>query len=423
VVGLQEISIRIVYRDGLEAERWPTAVTVIEPPRDEIVMIGVGSSQEAVAISGILAYVNDGRAIVLEGSSDSPRQLPIEGSLDGRVFQLSPDGRSLLYTVQAGDGESGFRNELWVMSLGDNAAVRSLQIENVLWAGWDPAAGQNPRIAYTTARSVSLPPGWEANNDLWLLDLPPDVSLPQPAPVRLIETYPAAFAWWGGNYAWDPTGSRLAYAFADEVGVLEMPATAAVSEAIAPAAIAEPARNVLHSFDPFDTGAEWVWVPPLSWSADGRLLAFVAYAGSDVAEESFDLRAADTVAGSNAIVVEGAGIWSAYQWSPPAVPESQLAYLRAGDPAVSLESVYTLWLSDSDGANTRQLYPPPGESGFFARGSQSLAWGPDGDLVAFIFDDALHFLDLESGEVVVLGEDDTSSSHLTWAPYGVGATP
>jgi hypothetical protein len=202
-----------------------------------------------------------------------------------------------------------------------------------------------------------------------------------------------------------------------------MPAAAAIGEAIAPAAIAEPARSVLHSFEAFDTGAEWAWVPPLGWSADGRFLAFVIYAGNDVAEESFDLHVADTIAGSEAVVIEGAGIWSGYQWSPATVPETQLAYLRAGDPAASLESVYTLWLSISDGANARQLYPPPGESGFFARGNQSLAWGPDGNLIAFIFDDALHFLDLESGEVVVLGEDDTSSSHLTWAPYGVAPTP
>ncbi len=419
VVGLQEVSVRIVYRDGLEAERWPTAVTIVEPPRDEIILIGVGSSQEAVAISGVLAYVSDGRAIVLEDSSDSPRQLPVEGNLDGRVFQLSPDGRSLLYTLNTG-GEGGFRNELRVISLEENAVGRSLQIENVLWAGWDPGAEQPPRIAYTTARSVSLPPGWEANNDLWLLELPADASPTAPAPVRLIETYPTAFAWWGGNYAWDPTGARLAYAFAGEVGVLEIPAAADLQEAIAPAAVAEPARDVLYSFEPFETGADWAWVPPLAWSADGRYLAFAAY---EAAESRFDLHVADTTTGSEAILAEGAGIWSDYQVAPAAVPDTRLAYLQASDPADSLESVYALWLSPPDGAGAQRLFPPPGESGFFVRGRQSLAWGPDGDLIAFLFEDALHFLHLASGEVVVVGEDDTHSSHLTWAPYGGATAP
>ena len=100
-----------------------------------------------------------------------------------------------------------------------DAVARPLNIENVLWAGWDPAA-TTPRIAYTTARSTTLPPGWEANNDLWLLELP--VEGPQPAPVRLGESYATAYAWWGGQYAWSGDG-RLAYAFADEVGVLAMP--------------------------------------------------------------------------------------------------------------------------------------------------------------------------------------------------------
>lgn len=419
--GLQEVTLRIVFRDGLEAERWPTSTNIIEPPVDEIIMIGVGSDRDAASVDGQLAYINDGRAIILEGSTDSPRQLAIEGQLDGRVFQLSPDGQYLLYTLRTADepAQSSFRNTLWVIPTSEEALPRPLLIENVLWAGWDPVALESPRIAYTTARSISLPPGWEANNDLWLLTLPGDGT--QPAPVRLIETYPADYGWWGGNYAWSPDGRRLAYAFASEVGLLDIPGPEVLEEGAGFTVTPEPSRAVLHKFTAFDTGGDWAWLPSLSWSADGQYLAF-----NDHADKvgQFDLWLADTVSLNKAVLIEGAGIWSAAQWSPPAVrPTSSLATLRATDPAAGEDSSYTLWLADSDGSNARRVFPPEGESGHFARSNQSLVWGSDENAIAFIFDEALHILDLSTGEVFHTGLDDTISSNVTWVPYGAAAVP
>ena len=404
--GLQEVSVRIVYRDGLEVERWPTSVTVIEPPVDEIVLVGVGSSRDAMPIAGRLAYVNDGRAIVLAGDTESPRQLGVAGQLDGRVFQLSPDGEYLLYTTgDAATATTGFRNELWVIATNEAATAVPLQIENVLWAGWDPAALEPYRIAYSTARSVTLPPGWEANNDLWLMELPFDG--PQPAPVRLVETYPAAYAWWGGNYAWSPGGERLAYAFADEVGLLDIPTGAEA------APVAEPARSILHNFTAYDTGADWAWVPALGWSADGQTLAFTAHDGV-----GFDVWQAGVSTGSPVAVVPDAGLWSQVAWSPA---DPRLLTTRANNPTAGEDSRYALWLADSDGSNAARLFPPADEAGTFTRTAQSLAWGPDGASVAFLYNNGLHILDLATGDVFAAGPDDTISSNLTWAPYGAAA--
>jgi Tol biopolymer transport system component len=418
--GLQEISVRIVFHDGLEAERWPTAVTVIEPAVDEIIMIGVSADRDVLTVSGRLAYLNNGRAIILEGSTDTPRQLSIEGAIDGRVFQLSPDGRFLLYTLATNESDPGsFRNELWVIATTEEAQPRSLQIENVLWAAWDPAALEAPRIAYSTARSIALPPGWEAINDLWLLTLPAETSAP--APTRLIETYPAAFGWWGGNYAWSPDGRWLAYAFADEVGLLDMSTVTDSESQSAIAAQAEPARTSLHTFEPYDTGADWAWLPALSWSADSRHLAFTAFAED---QERFDLHLVDSSTLTTFVVREGAGIWSASQWSPAAIlPDAKIAYLEASDPATSQDSSYALWIVDGDGSNKRRAFPPEGEAGQFARNSFSLTWGPDPDSIAFIFDDELHILDVPTGDVFRAEADDTVSSLPTWAPYGAAATP
>lgn len=412
--GLREVTVRIVFRDGLEVERWPTASLTVEPAQDEIIMIGVGSESDRMAFLGTLAYIDDGRAILLDGATDAPRQLAIDGTLDGRVFQLSPSGDYLLYSIGDSDGGT-FRNDLWIIATTPESVALSLGIENVLWAGWDPSAVP-PRIAYTTARSTTLPPGWEANNDLWLLDLTLDES--QPAPVRLVESYPAAYAWWGGTYSWT-TGSQLAYAFADEVGVLTIPTSEQAALPTLPATALD--RAILHSFTEFDTGGDWAWIPALAWSADGRFLAFTSHADDGSApDDRFDLRLADVLAGNQIALVENSGIWTHAHWSPAAaLPDANLVYLRAIEPEAGQDSSYALWLADSDGSDGQRLFPPEGESGAFAL-SQPLAWGPDPGRLAFIFDDALHILDLASGAVFRTGRDDSTASHPTWAPYGPG---
>jgi hypothetical protein len=233
--GLREVTVRIVYRDGLEVERWPTATTVVEAARDEIIMIGVAAARDRMTFAGVLALIDDGRAVVLDGATDAPRQLTtVAGALDGRVFQLSPDGSQLLYTIGQSDTDS-FRNALWVIATTPDALPRPLDIENVLWAGWDPAAA-TPRIAYTTARSTTLPPGWEASNDLWLLDLPPDGT--STAPVWLIEsTLRPTPAGWAVRLV-----ARRTAGLADEVGGWAMPTTEAA--ALLDPTTAQPPRTI-----------------------------------------------------------------------------------------------------------------------------------------------------------------------------------
>lgn len=423
--GQQEVTYRIVSRDGQEAERWRTTTNVLKAARNEVVLIGVGATAASATFEGLLAYIDDGRPVILDGSTDRARQLEIEGRLDGRVFQLSPDGRWLLYTVAAGDEEAAFGNSLWFIEAAGGSAPQPLGIDNVLWAAWDPSQVQPPRLAYTTARSTALPPGWEANNDLWLLEFPADETLIS-SPVRLIETYPATYGWWGGTFSWSSAGDRLAYAFADEIGLVAMPAPGSLDAgATALLGADRTSFQPLVAFTPYDTRSDWAWVPGLSWSPDGTLLLYGMHAPADPLQaDPFDLRylGPDERGG---LLREAVGAWAFALWSPAdAVGGSRLALLQATDPADSLDSSYTLWLADADGSNAERLFPPEGEVSLFPPDQQFMAWGPDGARMAFIFDDTLHILSLLDGELYRAAGDDTVDSRPTWAPYGaVLATP
>lgn len=416
--GLQETRVRIVYHDGIEQQRIPIDVTIIEPAQDEIVMTGIGAVRDNLAFAGMLAYISDGTAVILRGSTLFPEQLDIGGLLDGRVFSLSPTGSHLLYT-RASTGTVGFNNSLWVLSTARGAKPRSLETSNVLWADWNPARVDLLQIAYTTAISTSLPPGWEANNDLWLGDVLQNEEA-EFKPELLIESYPATFGWWGGNYAWSPQGRFIAYSYANEVGVIDTE----VRNGTTPTGLTQ--RRQLQRFTEYNTLADWVWVPTLSWSGDGRFLAFTNHDSSSAAEQLFDSWVLDVTTGLAGRFVPDAGMWAHLHWSPgnPGAPsDSEIAYLQTTNPLDSQRSTYTLWLMDGDGSNGRQIYPPIGENSRFPAQQQFMAWGPTGQDIAFIFDNALHLLNLESGGVFRITQDDARSSHPTWAPYGAAVPP
>lgn len=407
--GRQEITVRIVYHDGLEVSRQETRLTIIEAAQDEIVMIGVGATPGNVEFAGTLAYISGGNSVILRGSSIFPEQINTGSDLDHRVFSLSPTGSHLLYTRATTETERF--NSLWVISTEPGSEPDELGVDNVLWAGWNPArTSSRPQIAYTTGTATDLLPGWEANNDLWLAVLPEsegDLFRPE----QLVEAYPATYGWWGGNYAWSPAGRYLAYSFADEVGIID---TEAEEE--------EDLRLLLHSFTEYNTRADWVWVPSLSWSPDGRYLAFNRHAGDDPDDADFDNWVVAVEDGLARPFAEQSGIWSHPQWSPAlddGSEVSQIAFLRATNPLDSLRSSYTLWLMDRDGSNAHQIYPPAGENSRFPREQQFMAWSATGRDIAFVYNNALYFLSLDSGEVRRITQDDNPVSNPTWAPYGL----
>lgn len=416
--GLMHITVRITYRDGLEFDRQETNATIMEAAQDEIVMIGVGTAPGNVAFAGSLAYVSGGNSVILRGSTAVPEQLNTGAAdLDYRVFALSPSGSHLLYSRNSNDGETF--NSLWLLSTRRGAEPRPLELYDVLWADWNPARPDQLQIAYTTGKATNLLPGWEANNDLWLADVRPERDQPLVA-TQVVEAYPATYGWWGGNLAWSPQGRLIAYSYADEIGIIDTEA-----------AQGAPQRGRLQSFTEYNTRADWVWVPTFSWSPDGRYLAFARPGGeangSDGSTADFDIWAVDVTHGLATPFAEQTGMWGHPHWSPFVTTSlttesrtSYIAFLRAINPIDSQRSGYTLWLVDRDGSNAHQLYPAVGENSLFAREQRFMAWGPTGRDIAFIYNDSLYLLNLDSGEARRVTQDDTVVRNPTWAPYGSG---
>ncbi|HSH03043.1 MAG TPA: G5 domain-containing protein [Anaerolineae bacterium] len=415
--GLQERTVRIVYRNGLEVERVTTQAITIEEPQNEIIMVGFGATPGNQNFPGRLAYINDGQAVLLRGSNAFPEQLNTGPSLDRRVFSLSPTGDYLLYT-RATSSTTTF-NQLWLVATTAGAAPQSLGINNVLWADWNPAT-TSPVIAYTTGLATELLPGWEANNDLWLGTLATTSPLTITTQ-QLIESYPATYGWWGGSYAWAPNGRSLAYSYADEIGLISLPTQPTTSDEDTDDAPTSLPRTILQRFTEYNTRSDWVWVPTLSWSADSRFLLASQHVGDDPTALNFDTWVFATDSNLALPLAPQTGIWSHAQWAPtlsPPIANGHIVYLRATNPLDSLRTTYTLWLMDRDGSNSRQLYPPVGENSRFPREQQFMAWGPDGDQLAFIFNEDLYLHNLPTNETFRLTRDDSITSHPTWAPYG-----
>ncbi len=395
--GTEEFTYRIVYEDGTEVSRTLVKRTTTTAPVDEILVVGAQGSLPPADIAGTLAYLSSGNAWMMRDSSSGRRPLTSEGDLDGHVFNLSPDGRMLLFSRAGTEEDSGVLNSLWMVTTTVKGETPfPVGIENVLWAEWSP---QGDALAYSTAEPSPSAPGWKAHNDLWLAYAPEFTATQVLSPTANIY-----YSWWGTTYEWSPDGTRLAYANAGEVGVVDLE---------------EGTRRRLVEFPPFDSGSAWVWVPGISWSPDNRFLATVVhrYTGVGTAEASplFDLWILSV---DGALIVPAArdvGMWANPVWSPvdenaPSV-RSDILFGVAENPGHSQLSLYDLYVMDRDGSNQQKVFPPPGQQG---AETVDAAWSPNGDVLVAVFQGDLYLLDTDTGEAQQLTADG-SSSQPRWA--------
>lgn len=165
--GEAEIDYQVTFEDGREVSRREVARRVLQQPVNELLLVGTQGTVASVNLTGTLVYIGKGNAWIVRGSTAERRPLTTQGDLDGRVFDLSPDGKYLLYSRRGG-GEtkpSALLNTLWIIdTVPFNAEARRVPIENALYAQWAPDG--SARVAFTIGERTEGAPGWKAYNDL-----------------------------------------------------------------------------------------------------------------------------------------------------------------------------------------------------------------------------------------------------------------
>ncbi|HJW84263.1 MAG TPA: hypothetical protein VJ754_08155, partial [Anaerolineae bacterium] len=293
------------------------------------------------------------------GTPGGRRAVTTDGDLDGLAFDLSPDGRWLIYTRVVSDA----LNQLWIADTAlATPEARPLNVTGALWAGWSP---DGRSIAYSTAEPSSGPARWRAHNDLFVL--PIEAGRPGRAGRILAESSNATYAWWGTTFAWSPDGGAIAFADTDSVGLITL--TARI-----------PVATRLVTFTAFNTRSTWAWVPTPSWSPDGQFIAFTLHGKSETGRsdgdsERFDVHVVSRDGSTHVRLFNPAGMWAEPRWSPSSA-NPLIALGQIDQSFENSQSRYALWLIDRDGSNRRPVFPPDDRPGL--QGRPDLAWSPDG---------------------------------------------
>jgi hypothetical protein len=394
--GLQEITYRRLYENGIEVSKTPIKQTIVKEPEPQIMLVGVQASFSPLPIPGRLLYLSDGNAWMLEGTTANRFPIVSTGDLDGRIFELSDDGSWLLFTRHTEDED--VINTLWAVEIDNLENEIDFEVENIIhFADWQP--GSNNSVAYSTVESRQAAPGWQANNDFITKNFSDSgwVSFPD----TLVETkYGGILGWWGTDFSYSTVvPNQLVYAAPDQVGFLYL------NEIVTQTQLIEVTL--------LQTRGDWAWVPGVSWGPDGNSIFTVDHAppeGITSPEESpiFDLLGVPLNGGLPVRLVEDVGMFAYPKASPfQALPSGeqgyQVAYLKAQFPRQSDTSAYRLTIMDRDGSNQYTVFPPPENSGMepqkhWGVWSPAAVQGGQSFVIAVLYQGNIWLVDSRSGE-------------------------
>jgi hypothetical protein len=385
--GREELTYRRVLENEVEISKAVVKSVILQEAVPEIMMVGAQSSFAPLPVPGRLVYLAGGNAWIIDTSTANRTALVTTGDLDGRIFELAPNGNFLIFTRRSTKPADKEINTLWAVRTNPPGKPFSTGIANVVhFADWIPGTNS---IAFSTVEPRATAPGWQANNDLHRYS----VSTGEKRKI-LDASNGGVYGWWGMTFAFSSDG-RLAYAQPDGIGLVD---------------IDKKYLKPLLDITPLNTHSDWAWLPSIAWGADGKTLYFTSHAPPPTlvsAEDSpfFDISA--TSFENNAIVpvVQQSGMFaypsvSSLQ-SSTREKQYQVAYLHAIFPSQSETSRYRLVVMDRDGSNRRTIFPANDAPGLEP---QTPAWAPDpidgqsGDFIAVVYQGNLWLVDSGNGQ-------------------------
>jgi hypothetical protein len=399
VNGLQEVTYQRLFENGVELATETINTTKIKEAIPEVVMVGSQPLTTGVTLPGKLAYLSAGNAWIMEPSTTERKLVVSTGDLDGRVFSLSKNGFFLLFT-RFSDNEHSV-NKLYIASLlAQPIEILDIGVENVVhYAEFNP---ESTWVAYSTAERRETSPGWQANNDLFLQQIP--VGIDSEAPKTLFKANSGGvYGWWGNTFAWSPDQSCFLVASPDGIGIID-------------ARLGTQAK--LLGIEPYHTSADWAWVPGAAWSPDNMVIYTVSHIlnhSDGMLSSEFNLVAIPLSGGSPVDIKQSVGMF-AYPVASPITMSNEfidpfsgeslsqttftVAYLQADFPEESETSKYSLYLIDRHGSNAHRLFPQEDATGL---DPQHVKWSPNvmessgNDAVALIYNGNIWLIDSGTG--------------------------
>ena len=410
--GLKETTFKNVYENGIKISEEPILInsTIIKQPIPEIRMIGIQSPHTATNIPGRIFYIDNGNIWVMDKTTGNRKALLTTADLDSRVFTISNDGTTLLFTRTA---ESKTEiNRLWALILSidennitDESKTIDLKIANIIHFA-DFVPGTNTKIVFSTVEPREYAPGWQANNDLnvitfsnsgWITDWD-----------NIIDSNSGGvYGWWGRNYLWKPNSQRLAFAQPDGIGIIDY---------------LDGTENKIINIPPYQVTGDWAWVPGITWGSENTLyfINHNYYPDTPKKESSplFDLAAFQLTQKHILTIVSETGMFanpiSITQPSDDGNITDNIAYLQAISATESDSSNYRVALLNSDELKNRIVFPDTELPGLQPSGDWGV-WSPkplpnNGHYtIAVCYHGNIWFIDSVTGEATQI----TSSGQIT----------
>ena len=359
--GVREITYRNLLENGNLVTRSVVRQVDTVLPKPEIIMIGIQSPFSPVRIEGTLAYISAGNAWIMKEDSANRMPLLTTGDLDGRIFSLSDNGEWLLFTRTSNDPKK--INELWLLSLTDlDIKPTYLKVDNIIhFAEWMP--GYAFTVLVSTVEKREVAPGWQANNNLIKLTLGANGNLIKQENI-LESNSGGIYGWWGTTFKFSPNGEKLAFSRPDSIGLVDTENNKLL---------------VLQNTIPFQTGSEWAWVSPISWSTENQFIYFVDHQSdpSFTNPESspfFDLKSINIDTHQVLTGPKNVGMFSSSSSSLITNNNHfRIIFLQAIFPENSDTSRYRVLSMDRDGSNSEIVFPKEGNQGLEP---QSIVWEP-----------------------------------------------